>query len=226
MARAFTASVSLAIVLVAALVVPLTVIPGTFGFQGWPKSAASTVSEDQVQVAPAPSTVAVRESNSRPAARHGAASKTDGPNRAAHAGARPSYAVAPVSNLHGHRQSAALDTPHGTGPGRTPGNHAPAPPAPAQTPAVPPAQPTPAPATVPTPDTVASDEPPVTREEPTANPTPPPPAVTQYVPQQAPPPPAPQPYDQDENDGPGGNGHGNGRGLALGHGHGHGADRD
>jgi len=52
MARAFIASVPLAIVLVAALVVPLAVIPGTFGFDRWPSSHGEQVTERQVRLAP------------------------------------------------------------------------------------------------------------------------------------------------------------------------------
>jgi len=52
MARAFIASVPLGIVLVAALVVPLAVIPGTFGFDSWPSSHGDKVTESQVRLAP------------------------------------------------------------------------------------------------------------------------------------------------------------------------------
>src|SRR4051812_30776864 len=52
MARAFIASVPMGIVLVAALVVPLTVIPGTFGFDSWPSSPVDRVTEQQIRVAP------------------------------------------------------------------------------------------------------------------------------------------------------------------------------
>src|SRR3954464_15896452 len=52
MARAFMASVPLAVVVVAALVVPLAVIPGTFGFDSWPSSRGERVSERQVRLAP------------------------------------------------------------------------------------------------------------------------------------------------------------------------------
>ena len=52
MAKAFIASVPLAIVLVAALVVPLAVIPGTFGFDRWPSSHGERVTERQVRLAP------------------------------------------------------------------------------------------------------------------------------------------------------------------------------
>src|SRR5436305_14908655 len=60
-ARAFIASVPLAIILVAALVVPLTVIPGTFGFDSWPSSHGASVAERQVRFpAPKVDIVAVR----------------------------------------------------------------------------------------------------------------------------------------------------------------------
>src|SRR4051812_50217198 len=52
MARAFMASVPMGIVLVAALVVPLAVIPGTFGFDRWPSSRGERVTERQVRLAP------------------------------------------------------------------------------------------------------------------------------------------------------------------------------
>jgi hypothetical protein len=52
MARAFIASVPMGIVLVAALVVPLAVIPGTFGFDRWPSSTGDRVTEQQVRLAP------------------------------------------------------------------------------------------------------------------------------------------------------------------------------
>src|SRR5436305_8737367 len=53
MARAFIASVPMGVVLVAALVVPLAVIPGTFGFDSWPSSQGASVTERQVRL-PAP----------------------------------------------------------------------------------------------------------------------------------------------------------------------------
>src|SRR3954453_16329766 len=52
MARAFIASVPMGVVLVAALVVPLAVIPGTFGFDRWPSSRGAQVTERQVRLAP------------------------------------------------------------------------------------------------------------------------------------------------------------------------------
>ena len=50
MARAFIASVPMGVVLVAALVVPLAVIPGTFGFDSWPSSRGASVTERQVRL--------------------------------------------------------------------------------------------------------------------------------------------------------------------------------
>src|SRR3954464_16020337 len=52
MARAFIASVPMAIVLVAAVVVPLAVIPGTFGFQAWPSSHGDRITEHRVHEKP------------------------------------------------------------------------------------------------------------------------------------------------------------------------------
>src|SRR3954447_21299804 len=91
MARAFIASVPLGVVLVAALVVPLTVIPGTFAFQGWPKSLGGKVSEDQVQVAPVPIAVATRERRSRPTAASpaGHSSHAPGAGQTTGAGTKP-----------------------------------------------------------------------------------------------------------------------------------------
>src|SRR3954471_24114929 len=118
MARAFIASVPLAIVLVAALVVPLTVIPGTFGFQSWPKSLDGKVSERQIQVAPARSSVAVRKTHAASAARHSNASQSPGRNHAA--SAKPAPAPGSTQNLNGHL-ATLVEAPHGSGPGRTPG---------------------------------------------------------------------------------------------------------
>src|SRR4051794_28544808 len=68
MARAFIASVPMGVVLVAALVVPLTVIPGTFGFESWPTSSRDQVTEQQVRLAPPKvDVVAVRPRQAVPA---------------------------------------------------------------------------------------------------------------------------------------------------------------
>src|SRR3954470_23388793 len=68
MARAYIASVPMGVVLVAALVVPLTVIPGTFGFESWPTSRRDQVTEQQVRLAPPKvDVVAVRPRQAVPA---------------------------------------------------------------------------------------------------------------------------------------------------------------
>src|SRR4051812_32513970 len=50
MARAFMAAVPLALVLVAAVVVPVALPPGTFGFRSWPASPAAPPRENAVVV--------------------------------------------------------------------------------------------------------------------------------------------------------------------------------
>src|SRR6478752_914070 len=70
MARAFIASVPLAIVSVAALVVPLAAIPGTFGFDRWPSSRGERITARQVRLAPPKvAVVAVRPRVAVPAPR-------------------------------------------------------------------------------------------------------------------------------------------------------------
>lgn len=54
MARAFIAAVPLALVLVAALVVPVALTPGTFGFHDWPTAKPERVATDPVPAIPAP----------------------------------------------------------------------------------------------------------------------------------------------------------------------------
>lgn len=51
MARAFAASVPLALLLVAAFLVPVALIPGAFGFHAWPKSRAAPPHIDAVVLA-------------------------------------------------------------------------------------------------------------------------------------------------------------------------------
>src|SRR4051812_46088727 len=171
MARAFIASVPLAIVAVAALVVPLMVIPGTFSFQGWPKSLGGTVSEHQVDVAPAPRTVVVRKPHARPTG-HGAVSKASLPAARKHATAAPAPGSPSRSTrtFHGHRSTAVVQAPSSRGPGRSHEDPSATPSTPPETPAAPPEQPAPTPSTVPAPGTVASDEPPIAREDPADNP--------------------------------------------------------
>ena len=48
MARAFIAAVPLALILVAAFVVPFAVIPGTFGFSSWPEAEKSAAKHETV----------------------------------------------------------------------------------------------------------------------------------------------------------------------------------
>jgi hypothetical protein len=52
MARAFVASVPLAVVLVAAVVVPIALTPSTFGFDRWPTDRAHGIPDRPVRVAP------------------------------------------------------------------------------------------------------------------------------------------------------------------------------
>src|SRR5436853_7745055 len=66
MARAFIASVPMGVVLVAALVVRLAVIPGTFGFDSWPSSHGAAVAERQVRL-PAPKVYVVAVRPRKPA---------------------------------------------------------------------------------------------------------------------------------------------------------------
>jgi hypothetical protein len=163
MARAFIASIPLALVLVAAVIVPVALIPGTFGFHSWPTATADKVAESPVAVAAVELPVArggLRQSN------HGADTPKPRP-------VTPQIlAAAPVS---GRRAPAAPDA-------------APVPAAPTP---VPPASPQPAPAAdppasghdqaQPPPDVVAAVDPPVLRDHAAADaPTPPvqPPAVT------------------------------------------------
>jgi hypothetical protein len=70
MARAFIASVPMGIVLVAALVVPLAVIPGTFGFDRWPSSRSERITERQVRLAPPKVEVVKVEPRPAPAVRN------------------------------------------------------------------------------------------------------------------------------------------------------------
>jgi hypothetical protein len=52
MARAFIASIPLAVALVAAVVVPITLTPSTFGFHRWPSDRAHGIPDRPVRVAP------------------------------------------------------------------------------------------------------------------------------------------------------------------------------
>jgi hypothetical protein len=205
-------------VLVAALVVPLTVIPGTFGFQSWPTAPGGTVTENQVAIATPPRVQVARE------AQH-AAKATGGrtiANPTSPKSATPA-APAPAPTPPGHRAPAVAQVPAAHAPSRD--HHSPAttPVGPPSTPAAPQQQPAPAPQDgQPAPSPVVSNDPPIAREDPAADPVvPQPPApVQQFVPDE-------QPAPQDVGNG-NGNGNGNGRGDEHGNGHdhsrGHGVD--
>jgi hypothetical protein len=190
MARAFIASVPLALVLVAALVVPLAVIPGTFGFQGWPSARSEQVTERQVLLTPP--TVAVVPVRTAPAhdARRSVASlpvqrpQPAAPRRSTTTSTVPVRTTAPS---------------HAGGPGR---DGAPASQQHQPAASTPPAQQQPASQPQPAPTTVANGDPPMLRETPAPQPVDPPPApvvpvpVPQVVPAApAPVPPAPHPGD-------------------------------
>jgi hypothetical protein len=149
MARAFIASIPLALVLVAAVIVPVALIPGTFGFHSWPTATADKVAESPVAVAAVELPVArggVRQSNR---VADTATPRTVTPQI---------LAAAPVS---GRGAPAAPDA-------------APVPAAPTPVPPAPPASPQPAPAAdppasghdqaQPPPDVVAAADPPVLRD--------------------------------------------------------------
>lgn len=241
MARAFIASVPLAVVLVAALVVPLTVIPGTFGFESWPTSPGGKVTESQVEVAsPSTRTQVARNAPLAPATgRRSLASLpvAQKPNKVT---TRPTAGSTPARTRtrapQGHHAPAVVRSPSAGGPGRGPSsphhNASSTPSTPAAPPQQPQPQPQPAPSNVPAPGTVASGAPPIAREDPAAAPPPPPPVET-FVPdepqQPQAPDPGPPPCNQGQYQGHGhGHGHGLGLGLGLdrGHGHGHGSNDD
>jgi hypothetical protein len=74
MARAFLASIPLALVLVAAVIVPVAVTPGSFGFHGWPEPPQELAREAPVvvQVAEQPAPAPRRDSeNSKSSAATG-----------------------------------------------------------------------------------------------------------------------------------------------------------
>jgi hypothetical protein len=177
MARAFIASVPMAIVLVAALVVPLTVIPGTFGFESWPSSHGERVTERQVRLAPAPIAVVAVRPRPAPEAKPSPASRPAPPAAAV----APRTAVAAVTPPRSSSRQPSAPPRH-TSP--TPRPPSPEPSAPAQ-PNPQPQQPSSEPE--PDPGLVAGGDPPVAREDPADQPpvTPPPPAVVE-VPAPAP----------------------------------------
>jgi hypothetical protein len=155
------------IVLVAALVVPLAVIPGTFGFDRWPSARSERVTEQQVRIAP-PKVLVVKVAP-RPAA---------APRRTiavASAAPTPAPIAAPVAPAP--RRTVVVHAPSQGGPIQ---HHAPAPvpaPTPQATPETPAAQPEPQQPSKNDPGLLAHGSPPVARElppqaAPPARPTP------------------------------------------------------
>jgi hypothetical protein len=178
MARAFIASIPLAIVAVAALVVPLAVIPGTFGFQSWPTAPGDRATDNQVVLAPPPRIQVARKpphSSKPPVTR--TVAQLPQPAKAA-----PTAAPAPSSP--GRRAPAVAQGPRGHDP------HHGTPSSSVGQPSTPAAPQEPAPATPqPPPDAVATvDPPPIARPDPAANPvvTPPPSPVEEVKPAEPP----------------------------------------
>jgi hypothetical protein len=173
MAKAFIASVPVAFVVVAALIVPLAVIPGTFGFKSWPSSRGVPVTERQVRLTPPPvAVVRVRPHRAPQGARIVASA------------ARPPKAVAapppsPAPHVRAVQPPPIAHHPSGESAPAEPSPQ-PAPPTPQQPQPQP--QPQPAPVSQPAPGLVATDDAPVLRENPPATPAvPPPPPVTTVV---------------------------------------------
>ena len=229
MARAFIASVPLAVVLVAALVVPLEVIPGTFGFESWPTAPGAKVIDHQVTLAaprPAPQVVRVRTARPHAPAAPRPLTVASLPANAAPARTQVS---APAPTRGGRRAPAVVRTP----PAHTPSHPHSSPSA--GTPATPSAPPDqqPQPSPQPPPTGVATNDPPIAREDPAAHPapTPPPSPVQQVVPQRPPVRPADLPpvgrgdaHCDGEGHAEGHGRSGDGLGLGRGHGHDHGGD--
>lgn len=142
MARAFIASVPLALALVAAVVVPVAVTPGTFGFDKWPSATREQIAATPLRVAPRKVQVAVREPERR-AVRTATATLRVSSNVAA----RPHVRLVALAPAAPHRLAATpthspAPTPahqHSAGPGTppqpvsTPAAQAPAPTVPAPT---------------------------------------------------------------------------------------------
>jgi hypothetical protein len=206
MARAFIASIPLGVVLIAAVIVPVALTPGTFGFQSWPTSHGEQVTDRPVREVPRPVTVVkahdegagvIRTAVAVPKARtpHTKPAASTRPDRQTanlvmtpHPGASPRHG----SSGHGHDHGPAR---HGSGNGHTHGNgpgNGSAPPAPAS-PSTPASPPEPQqPSTGPQPDTqLAGGDSPVLRPEPAPAP-PPPPAPVQPVTPVVPTPPLPE----------------------------------
>jgi hypothetical protein len=185
MAKAFIASIPLALILLAALTVPTILLPpGSLHFHSWPGSGGEQVSNPQVRI-PSPRVSVV----------------SSGPGGVVPGGKRSLASVptpkAGSHSIHGDPRGVAVHAPsrhntHGE-PHATPG-HGSTPAAPQPQPQQPqPAQPQPAettPPAAPSSDDVASDESPILRDDPSYNPVvPPPPPPIEIVPPPAPDPP-------------------------------------
>jgi hypothetical protein len=159
------ASIPLAIVLVAALVVPLAVIPGTFGFESWPSARSEQVTERPVRDLPTRIAVA----KARPAgSAHAAARRPATTGATPAAERRPIVAVVPSPGPAPGRDASGRDG-SGAGPGEPREPAAPAP----STPASAPDQPS----TDSTPEPAVEDVAPVLRDDaPAVPPAPPAPA--------------------------------------------------
>jgi hypothetical protein len=163
MARAFIASVPLAVVLVAAVVVPVAVSPGTFGFEGWPISRSEPVAERRVEEPPR--LVSVRTDGSQ---RNAVASSR---RRTVVAARRPvAPAATSLPTARPRRRTAHLVVTHPGRAGRESSGPAPAAPAPGS-----PASSAPEPEAQPGPEMsqLAAGEEPVLRDDDPAPPSPP-----------------------------------------------------
>jgi hypothetical protein len=216
MAKAFIASVPLAIVLVAALVVPVALTPGTFGFRSWPSSRGEQISEREVRIAPRRVPVAAPQ---RPARRPaGSSSLASVSGRRTPATTRAVQTIAPPAQ----RAPTVPAPPHSppnvsSGPGPRAHDPAPSTSGAAPAPSPPSAPPEQAPAN-PAP-TIASGDVPVLRDAPTPAVAPPPPPVVAVVPAA----PAAPASPSGEDDDPAGDDHsGLHVGLGIGHGDSHG----
>jgi hypothetical protein len=222
MARAFIASVPTAIVLVAALVVPITVIPGTFAFHSWPSTRSEVITDRPVRETPQ----VVKVAPQRPQR-----ATVSGRERATtNAGRRGTTPATSTSHATPRRQAAnAVTSPRGSdrddrhASARGPG-HAPAPSVTPGAPSTPSSEPEPQePTSGSQPGQIVVGDTPVLRDDQPETPAPPPSHVAPVTPV-VPSPPAPGDDGDDCDHGPVrdvGHGHGLGhqRGLGLGHGH-------
>jgi hypothetical protein len=223
------ASIPLAIVLIAALLVPLAVIPGTFGFHDWPSTARERVGEHPVREQPrtiqvvkdTPATAGAPRKHARDTSEQRSASAEPGLVASV-----PGRANTPVAT-----PDASGPSSNGTagGPGESGTPSSPAVPTPS-TPAAEPEQPGTEP-NQPGTDQVAGDDTPVLRDDAPAAPATPSTPIAPVAPAPAAPvaPSVPLLDDQDsDGDGASGTVGDLVRGLGLGRGHrlgfGHGRD--